>query len=68
MVRRSNEISREILLGNSQIGHTEPAPPKGPPEVSRICRVGSQNLHSSDEAGQHKPVEQREVGRLMRDV
>ena len=69
MVRSSNVISREIRPGSGQVAPVEPAPPKGPTDIGglNLPEVGSQSLHSSDETGEQKTVERREVGRLMRD-
>lgn len=64
-----NGISREIRFGAGTMSETQNQPlPKGHRMRRDSCQIGSQSLHSSDEAGQHKPVEQREVGRLMRGV
>ena len=69
MVRSSKEISREIRPGSGQVAPVEPAPPKGPTDIGglNLPEVGSQSLHSSNETGEQKTVERREVGRLMRD-
>ncbi len=54
MVGSSNAISRETCVGNRWVFML--LEPKSPPRRS-------QSPHSSDEAGQHKPVEQRGVGK-----